>query len=274
MTKPSTKAPSRVASSARSPHSSHSSSLPRHAGEGKSREKSETEELRRFYTLNPEDLALIDEVRGDAHRLALALTLVWARAERVMITDPTVLPPPVIAFVSSQLSPTPAVLSRYRGSRSPTTRAADAATIREHLGLRTFGQGDAKRLRTFLHAKVANTGNSAALLDAAAEWLLHEGLFRPSGETTIERLMYTARAEAEEALFSRITGQLTPEQSMVGSCFLVAKGKAGAGVPRRPCRMFSHRQFRCRRPSGGPSGRSGASRCTHWACGHRRERRR
>lgn len=150
----------------------------------------ETQELRRFYTLNPEDIALIDEVRGDAHRLALALTLVWARAERVMIADPTVLPPAVIAFVSAQLSLSPAVLEWYRRSpisRSSTTRAADAATIREHLGLRTFGQGDAMRLRNFLHAKVANTGNSAALLDAAEEWILHERLLRPSGETTIER---------------------------------------------------------------------------------------
>lgn len=137
-----------------------------------------------------------------------------------MITDPTVLPSAVIAFVSAQLGLSPAILGRYSGplshssavSRSPTTRAADAATVREHLGLRTFGQGAAKRLRTFLHSKVANTGNSAALLDAATEWLLHEGLLRPSGETTIERLMYTARAEAEQALFSKIAGQLTPEQ--------------------------------------------------------------
>jgi TnpA family transposase len=174
--------------------------------------RDETQELRRFYTLNPDDLALIDDVRGDGHRLALALTLVWARAERIMIADPAVLPPAVVAFVSAQLSLSPAVLQRFRGSRSPTTRAADAAVIREHLGLRTFGQGDARRLRTFLHAKVANTGNSAALLDACEEWILYEGLLRPSGETTIERIMYSARSEAEEALFTEIAGQLTPEQ--------------------------------------------------------------
>jgi len=168
------------------------------------------EELRRFYTLTPDDLALVDGVRGDGHRLALALTLVWARAERTMLADPTTLPTPTIAFVAAQLGVASAALDGYHPS--PTTRASDAAAIRDHLGLRPFGPEDAARLRAHLHDKVANTGNSAALLDAAEDWLLHEGLLRPGGETTIERLMYAARAEAEEVLFGALAGHLTPEQ--------------------------------------------------------------
>ena len=165
----------------------------------------DTEDLRHFYTLTPDDLALVDTVRGDGHCLALALTLVWARAERVMMADPAALSAPVIAFVAIQLDLTPAALDGYHPS--PTTHASDAAAVREHLGLRPFGQDEAARLRAHLHEKVANTGNTAALLDAAEDWLLHEGLLRPVGETTIERLMYAARAEAEEALFTALAGR-------------------------------------------------------------------
>ncbi len=170
----------------------------------------DTEDLRHFYRLTPDDLALVETVCGDGHGLALALTLVWARAERVMVADATTLPAPVIAFVATQLDLTLAALDGYHPS--PTTRASDAAAIREHLGLRPFGQDDAARLRAHLHEKVANTGNTAALLDAAEDWLLHEGLLRPAGETTIERLMYAARAEAEEALFTALASRLLPEQ--------------------------------------------------------------
>jgi hypothetical protein len=41
------------------------------------------EEARRLYLLVPDDLTLLDTVRGDGHRLALALQLVWARTARV-----------------------------------------------------------------------------------------------------------------------------------------------------------------------------------------------
>ncbi len=40
------------------------------------REKN-AEEVRRLYLLVPDDLTLLDTVPGDAHRLALALQLVW-----------------------------------------------------------------------------------------------------------------------------------------------------------------------------------------------------
>jgi len=63
-----------------------------------------------------------------------------------------------------------------------------------------------------MQANTGNTGNTAALLVAAEDWLLHEELPRPAGETTIERLMYAAHAEAEEALFAALAGRLTSDQ--------------------------------------------------------------
>jgi len=192
-------------------------------------------DLRRFFLLAPEDLTLLDTVRGDAHRLAFALLLVWMRAERVPLTDPTVLPAPVIAFVSAQLGLLPEILTGYHGW--PTTQAADTAAIREHLVLRTFTPEDATRLRSFLIGKVAHTGNTAALLDAAQDWLVREGLLRPAGETTIERLIYAARTAAEEDLFATMAQQLTDAQRQALDGLCTTEGAdsvlARLGVPPR-----------------------------------------
>ena len=53
---------------------------------------------------------------------------------------------------------------------------------------------DGPRLREVLREKVAHTGSTAALLDAAEDWLGRQGLQRPTGESTIERFSNWARS--------------------------------------------------------------------------------
>ncbi len=166
--------------------------------------------LRRFFTLTPDDLALVRAARGDHNRLGLALLLVWARVERVIVSNPATLPEAVVAHVGRQLGLTPAALRGY-GQR-PATHSAHAGLVCAHLGVRPFAARDERGLRAYLHGKAAHTGNTAALLDAAAEWVVREGLLRPLGETTLERIVYASRAAAEDDLFARITGQLGPEE--------------------------------------------------------------
>ncbi|MGH9181747.1 MAG: DUF4158 domain-containing protein, partial [Acidimicrobiales bacterium] len=100
--------------------------------------------LDRFFTLGPDDLALLEATRRDSHRLALGLALVWARAERSLALDPASLPPALIAHVAAQLGLRAQVLADYTGW--PSTRAADSLTVRRHLGLRSFVAGDAEAL--------------------------------------------------------------------------------------------------------------------------------
>jgi TnpA family transposase len=166
----------------------------------------DAETLRRFFTLTPDDLALVGRARGDHNRLGLALLLAWARAEHRLASAPATLPPPVIAHVGAQLGLTPAALAGY-GHR-PATHTAHAALVCAHLHLRPFTARDEHRLRAFLAGAAAHTGNTAALLDAATDWLVREGVLRPLGETTLERLIYGARATAEEALFAAVAAGL------------------------------------------------------------------
>jgi hypothetical protein len=72
------------------------------------------EAIRRVFLLTPEDLFFLRPTRADAQRLYRALVLLWARVERVLVSDPTTLPIEVIAHVSKQLGLKPSVLTELR----------------------------------------------------------------------------------------------------------------------------------------------------------------
>ncbi len=154
------------------------------------------EEVRRLFTLTPDDLYFLHPLRADSQRLYRALVLLWARVERVLLSETTSIPEGVITQVSKQLGLSPSLLEQQRNH--PSMRSA------------TF-EADEGRLRAYLMEKVTHTGNYAALSQAAMDWLVSEGILRPHGETTLERLIYQARNQAEDVLFEQIAGQLSPE---------------------------------------------------------------
>jgi hypothetical protein len=90
-------------------------------------------------------------------------------------------------------------------------RSATFEAVRTYLDVRAFQETDEEYLRAYLMEKVTHTGNYAAFSQAALDWLVSEGVLRPHGETTLERLIYQARNQAEEALFEQIAAQLSPE---------------------------------------------------------------
>ncbi len=167
------------------------------------------EEVRRLFLLTPDDLYFLRAIRADAQRLYRALVLLWARVERVLLSETKSIPAPVIKHVSKQLGLSPAVLEDLRNP--PSMRAATFEAVRTYLGVRAFHAADEDRLLAALKEKVAQTGHYEALYEAAMDWLVAEGVLRPQGDTTLERLIYQARHQAEEALFEQITTQLTAE---------------------------------------------------------------
>jgi hypothetical protein len=171
--------------------------------------ESNDEEVRRLFLLTPDDLYFLRPVRADAQRLYRALVLLWARVERVLISETSSIPEAVIKHVSKQLGLSPAVLSHLRNP--PMMRSATFEAVRTYLDVRTFQEADEERLHAYLMEKVAHTGNYEALSNAAMDWLVSEGILRPHGETTLERLIYQARNQAEDGLCEQIAAQLTPE---------------------------------------------------------------
>jgi len=171
--------------------------------------ESQDDEVRRLFTLTPDDLYLLRPIRADAQRLYRALVLLWARVERVLLSDINGIPESVIKQVSTQLGLSPSVLSHLRNP--PMMRSATFEVVRTYLDVRSFQEADEEGLLAYLMEKVAHTGNYEALVDAARDWLAAEGILRPHGETTLERLIYKARNQAEDQLFEQIAAQLTPE---------------------------------------------------------------
>lgn len=171
--------------------------------------EAEEREVRRLFTLTPDDRDFLAPSRADAQRLYRAIALVWARVERVLLADVGTVPEIVIRHVGRQLSLDPTVLADLRNP--PSMRAATFAALRDHLGVRDFTEADEGRLLAYLQEKVAQTGQYEALLAAAVNWLAAESLLRPQGATTLERLIYQSRAQAEDLLFATIAAQLTDE---------------------------------------------------------------
>ncbi len=167
------------------------------------------EELRRLFTLTPHDHRFLLPLRADAQRLYRALVLVWARVERVLLSETDGIPDEVMSHVSKQLNLKPSVLSQWRNH--PSARSATFDAVRTHLEVRAWQESDAEALSAYLIEKVPHTGNTAALFDAATDWMIRMGVLRPQGDTTIDRLIYRARNQAEEGLFEQMLAQLSPE---------------------------------------------------------------
>ena len=80
------------------------------------------EEVRRLFTLTPDDLYFLRPLRVDAQRLYRALVLLWARVERVLLSETSSIPEEVIKHVSKQLGLLPKVLENLRNP--PSMRSA------------------------------------------------------------------------------------------------------------------------------------------------------
>ncbi len=156
------------------------------------------------------DLALINAVQDDTRRLARALLLLWARAEHRIAPHLAALPETMIQPVSAQLGLKPEEAAHEKAWSG--LQPADVTAVQDYLHLRPFTAEDAERLRAFIARQVAQTGNVSALLEAADAWMVRQGILRPMGRTTVERIIYQARHEAEEALFKGIASQLSQEQ--------------------------------------------------------------
>ena len=152
-----------------------------------------------------------------------------------------------MSFVTGQLGVERGVLADYR--KRPATRSQHLAWACAHLGLRPFGRADEERLVAFIGEKVAHTANSAALLDAAEDWLVRQGVLRPAGETTIERLVYGARARAEEQLFGSIADSLSAEEKDQLDALCATDDGESARRPRRGSAPATWRRSCGRGPS-------------------------
>ncbi|MFI1461941.1 Tn3 family transposase [Nocardia carnea] len=169
------------------------------------------EELFRFFTLTPADVAFVDpgRGRGPADRLGLAIalcTLPWLG----FVPDRLVTAPPVaVARLAGQLGVDPVEIGSY--GRRAKTRTEHVRLVARYLGWRSAGAMELKELDEFLLARALEHDSPTLLFRLGCEFLVAARVIRPGPVTVIERVAH-ARAQAQAETYDRLAHEFTPER--------------------------------------------------------------
>ena len=163
----------------------------------------------RHYTLDAEDLALINRRRGDANRLGFAVLLCYLRFPGRTLRQGEAPPVAMLAFVAEQLALDPARFADY--AERDQTRRAHLAEIQTTFGYRPFTRGRYRELAASLLPTALATETGATLVAMALDALRTQRIIVPP-LPTIERLCGEVRARAHRQLWRTLTAGLTDAQ--------------------------------------------------------------
>lgn len=165
-------------------------------------------DLGRFFTLTTDDLALLEQLRGDDNRLGFALQLCTLRFLGFIPND--LLDPPgvMVRLLAHQLDISATAFQTY-GQREQT-RSDHLLQVMEHLNYRRAAAEDLTTLEEWLVNRALEHDRPTFLLHLAAERLRWERILWP-GLTTLERIVSTARQRARRVTFEHIAHLVTPQ---------------------------------------------------------------
>lgn len=110
---------------------------------------------------------------------------------------------------------------------APAAGNSHLLALPDHVPLRPFTAEVAQQLQDFLSCQITRTGDTPSLLELAQSWIARQGILPPAGKTTIERMVYHVRHQAEEELFERIAGQLAqPQRDQLDALCQTNQGKS------------------------------------------------
>ncbi len=166
------------------------------------------EDLITYFTLSARDLAFLEDRRGDPNRLGLALQVGTLRYLGFCPDDLTTAPETVVTNLADQLKVKPTALADY-GRRSQT-RTEHLQEVMAYLGFRLAEPGDLDSLRSWLVERALEHDRPTLLFQMATEKLYTAQIVRP-GVTILERLVMSARDQAQQETFHRLEPLLTPQ---------------------------------------------------------------
>ncbi|GGM84379.1 hypothetical protein GCM10012275_63800 [Longimycelium tulufanense] len=169
------------------------------------------DELFRFFTLTPADVAFVDpgRGRGPADRLGLSVAL-CALPWLGFVPDNVVSAPPVaVARLAGQLGVDPSVLRTY--GRRAKTRTEHLRLVAKYLGWRLPTALELKELDEFLLARALEHDSPTLLFRLACEYLISAKVIRPGPVTVVERVAH-ARAEAQRETYDRLVHEFTEQR--------------------------------------------------------------
>jgi hypothetical protein len=166
------------------------------------------EELARDWTLSEADKAEVRRCRGDNNRRRFALRLCTLRNYGRFLNDYETVPVRILNHLSCQLE-LPPVLFVTSPDRDATVSEHEQR-IRHYLGYRQFDQAIQDRLTHWLEARAAEGPLPQDLLRRAEDQLRAWRVVLPI-HSTIERLVASVAAGAQQQIFERIIRELPLE---------------------------------------------------------------
>ncbi|MFD3592591.1 Tn3 family transposase [Nocardia sp. NPDC058640] len=169
------------------------------------------EELFRFFTLTPADVAFVTpgRGRGPAERLGLSVALCslpWLGFVPDRVADA---PPVAVARLADQLEVDASMIRSY-GKRAQT-RTEHLRLVAQYLGWRLASAAELKELDEFLLARAMEHDSPTLLFRLGCEYLLSAKMIRPSPDTVVRRVVH-AREQALRETYDRVSHELTPRR--------------------------------------------------------------
>ena len=166
------------------------------------------EELFRFFTLPPADVAFIDpgRGRGPADRLGLAVALCTLPWLGFVPDDLASAPRAAVVRLAGQLQVDPDVIRSY--GRRAKTRTDHLRLVTRYLRWRPAGELELKELDEFLLARAMEHDSPTLLFRLACEYLISARVIRPGPVTVVKRVAH-AQEKARQETFDRLAHEFT-----------------------------------------------------------------
>ncbi len=184
------------------------------------------EDLFRFFTLAPADVAFIDpgRGRGPADRLGLAVavcTLPWLGFVPDEVASA---PQAAVVRLAEQIHVDPAAIRSY--GRRAKTRTEHLRVAAQYLGWRAPTTMELKELDEFLLARAMEHDSPTLLFRLACEYLISARVIRPGPVTVVKRVAH-AREVARQETFDRLAHEFTDERRAGLDGLLVVDSEIG-----------------------------------------------
>ena len=178
--------------------------------------------LATYFTLNPQDMEIINRRRKDSNRLGFAVQLCILRYSGWTLLDIKDVPTVILDYIARQVEVEAGEFELY-GKRENTKYDHLQEIIREYKYVR-FKKKQYRKLLKILHPYAMERNNNMYLINIALEALKRNKIILPA-ISTIERTVWVARKNAEETIFKILTRPLTSRQKVALDNLL--QGKKG-----------------------------------------------
>jgi len=172
-------------------------------------DKPDIHTLATYFTLNPQDMEIVNRHRKDFNRLGFAVQLCILRYTGWTLLDIKEVPIEILEYIARQLE-VDTERFKFYGKRKKTIYDHLEEIIEEYRYFR-FTRKQYRELLKILHPYAMERSNSIYLIDIALEELKSRKVILPT-ISTIERAVWAARKKAEVKIFQFLTKSLTSSQ--------------------------------------------------------------